>query len=375
MTDAATIARLNLDPYLDWCAAEGVPIAGGIALDLFSVDVGDWARIGAKGAIVNFNGRGDFTNMFLSELPAGGSTTQQQHLYEEVFFVLDGRGSTQVELGDGTRRSFEWGPRSFFAVPLNAKHRHFNGSGSQRARLVSTSNFPLMINTFHCEEFIFGGVQFSFTDRFGKREHYAGEGELHLIRQGNNVWETNFVPDMAELPLTDYSDRGPGSSNIKFVLADGLMYAHMSEIAPATYKKGHRHMEGVHVLTLTGGGYSLLWWEGETDFTRVDWKYGTVFPPLENQFHQHFVTSQEPSRYVATAIGSLRYPWTKRQRDFNFAGKDGKKHGSTRSIKDGGGQIEYEDQDPRIHQIWLEEMRKAGVTPRFEGPGNLVPVT
>ena len=26
------------------------------------------------------------------------------------------------------------------------------------------------------------------------------------------------------------------------------------------------------------------------------------------------------------------------------------------SIKEGGAQIEYEDQDPRIHQIWLDEI-------------------
>ena len=79
MIDAATVARLNLDPYLEWCEREGIPIAGGIALDLFAVDVGDWARTGAKGAILNFQGRGDFCNMFLYELPAGGSTTLQQH--------------------------------------------------------------------------------------------------------------------------------------------------------------------------------------------------------------------------------------------------------------------------------------------------------
>ena len=34
-------------------------------------------------------------------------------------------------------------------------------------------------------------------------------------------------------------------------------------------------------------------------------------------------------------------------------------------IKAGGDQIEYEDQDKRIHPIWLEEMRKNGVTPRM----------
>jgi hypothetical protein len=42
------------------------------------------------------------------------------------------------------------------------------------------------------------------------------------------------------------------------------------------------------------------------------------------------------------------------------------------SMKEGGDQIEYEDQDKRIHPIWLEEMRKNGVTPRMgkEFPGD-----
>jgi hypothetical protein len=29
----------------------------------------------------------------------------------------------------------------------------------------------------------------------------------------------------------------------------------------------------------------------------------------------------------------------------------------SRSIKEGGDQKEYDDQDPRIHSIWIEELR------------------
>ena len=38
----------------------------------------------------------------------------------------------------------------------------------------------------------------------------------------------------------------------------------------------------------------------------------------------------------------------------------------SKSVKEGGDQIEYEDQDPRIHRIWLEEMRKNGAPPKME---------
>jgi len=368
MIDTKPQPRYGLDPYKDWAAREGLPISEGIALDLFAVPLGDWPRYDARGAIAHFKGSGDYCNMFVLELGPGKSTSPQQHLYEEIFFVLEGRGSTQIEFGDGRKRSFEWGPRSFFAIPLNAKHRHFNGSGTQRALLASTTILPMIMKIFHDETFVFN-TDFTFDDRLGKDEYYAGEGDLYLIRQGNNFWETNFVPDMGAIELTPYGDRGPGSSNIKFVLADGIMYAHMSEVAPATYKKGHRHAAGIHVMTLSGGGYSLLWYDGEPDFTRVDWKYGTVFPPLEGQFHQHFVTSNEPSRYVATGLGSFRYPITAQNQRILIGDPGMKRQQSSLSVKEGGNQIEYEDQDPRIHPLWLEEMRKSGVAPRFSAPG------
>ena len=145
------------------------------------------------------------------------------------------------------------------------------------------------------------------------------------------------------------------------------MHAHISEIASATYKKAHRHGDGTHVLTLSGNGYSLLW-NDDGDFTRVDWKHGVMFPPRAGQFHQHFVTSESASRYVATGWGNMRYPLTEMKRRTNFGRKPGEKPAVSRSVKDGGDQIEYEDQDPRIHAIWLEEMRKKGITPKLTLP-------
>jgi mannose-6-phosphate isomerase-like protein (cupin superfamily) len=365
-TESDGKARYGLDPYEDWIAREGLPVAEGLALDLFKVETADWPRIGAKGAITKFRGAGDFCSMFVVEIPAGGSTIPQHHLYEEIYFVLDGRGSTQFESADGKKRAFEWGRGSFFGIPLNATYRHFNASGSQRALLATTTTLPLMIKVIHNEEFIFN-TPFWFGDRTGKDEYYQGVGDLHLIRAGQNIWETNFVPNLLEIDLPEWEDRGKGSGNINFSLADGIMHAHISEIAPATYKKAHRHDSGAHVMTLSGGGYSLLWDDGETEFQRVDWTFGTVFPPADMQWHQHFVTTNEPSRYVATAFGGIRYPTLDRRRQL-VIGKPGEKQMLSRSVKEGGTQLEYEDQDPRIHALWLEEMRKAGITPRLELP-------
>ena len=70
---------------------------------------------------------------------------------------------------------------------------------------------------------------------------------------------------------------------------------------------------------------------------------------------------------MATGFGGIRYPRTDLRRSL-WAGDSDKRNAFSRSIKEGGNQVEYEDQDPRIHQIWLEEMRKHGITPKLELP-------
>jgi mannose-6-phosphate isomerase-like protein (cupin superfamily) len=356
-------ARLRLNPYTDWVAREGLIVHEGLSCDLLTAETKFWPRLGVNGAAVHLRGRGDFSNLFLIDIPPGKSTETQRHLYEEVVYVVEGRGSTQLEFEDGRTHSFEWQPRSMFAIPLNAKYRLHNGDGKNRAILGTVTSMPLMMKIFHNDSFIFENTHF-FEDRIGKDTHYNGSGDLTMIRPGSNIWETNFVPDLGSIELHAWNERGAGSSNLMFILADSNMHAHVSQIQAGTYKKAHRHGAGRHVFTVTGKGYSLLWYEGQKEWERVDWRPGVVFPPVENQFHQHFVTSKEPSRYMATGTSNQRYPLTEAAR--TNSGTDNEQGAVARSVKDGGGQIEYEDQDPRIHALWLEEMEKNGVTPQFD---------
>ena len=70
-------------------------------------------------------------------------------------------------------------------------------------------------------------------------------------------------------------------------------------------------------------------------------------------FHQHFNTSPEPARYLAIAFGGLRYPRAGGEAGHIHAGMDV-------NVRDGGAQIEYEDQDPRNHGIYLESLAETG---------------
>lgn len=342
-----------LDPYIDWANREEIPIIEGFGINLLEVETKPWPRMEANGAIAHVAGRGDYLNVMVTEIPPGGSTSPQQHIYEEVVYVLEGNGSTVIEGPSGEKHSFEWGINSLFALPLNATYRHYNGSGSKAAKLASTTSLPFVMKLFRNEEFVFENKQ-KFLERRGEEQYFRGEGNFIPVRPGRHMWETNFVPDLGTFErLQDYKSRGAGGSNIKFILADGTMHAHMSEFSVGTYKKGHRHGPDVHIYPVTGHGYSLLWYEGDEDWRRFDWKRGSLFAPADQQFHQHFNTSNKPARYLAVAFGSLRYPFTESTRSA-FIGSD-------ISTREGGRQIEYEDEDPRIRQLFEEELSKYDV--------------
>ena len=343
------------NPYLDWAQQEGVPIHVDFGVDMLTAETARWDRLGngCNGAFVHLKGSGEWATVFLYEVPAAGSSAPQQHLFDETFYVLSGHGSMVVEMADGSRNSFEWGPRSLFAPPMNARFRLFNGSGKEPARLASTNNLRILMNIFHNEDFFFENST-AFPDREGRDGFYAGEGEMTSIRPGRHLWETNFVPDLSSFELKPWEERGAGSSNVQFLLGEGCMGAHVSEMPVGRYKKGHRHGAGLHIFSIHGAGYSLFWYEGDQDFKRVDWRHGMCFAPPEGIFHQHLNTSVQPARYLAVGLGSKRYPVVYERR----AGSEGAR--SDVSIKEGGMQIEYQDQDPRIHPMWLNELKKSG---------------
>lgn len=359
--NASLAPRIGVDPYLDWLKNEGVPVVEDFGVHLPAVETRPWARLGVDGAAVHLKGRGDFVSMFVLDLAPGAATEPQRHLYEEVIYVLSGRGSTVIETAGGDKHSFEWGPRSLFAIPLNTRYRHFNGSGAERARLAATTNLPAVLNMFHNEAFVFDNP-YRFDERLGQSKYFSGEGDFVPVRPGQHMWETNFVPDLGAIELKAWDQRGKGSKNIMFILADGTMHAHISEMQVGTYKKAHRHGPDFHVMCVAGQGYSLLWYEGDDDWHQVRWTHGTVFAPPDRMFHQHFNTSPQPARYLATAFGSLRYPFTEAKRRALMGSGDGDQQGAVaRSVKLGGDQIELEDQSPRIHALYVEETRRNGV--------------
>src|SRR2546421_8534428 len=97
-----------------------------------------------------------------------------------------------------------------------------------------------------------------------------------------------------------------------------------------------------------------MWKEGE-QIQRFDWQPGTLIIPPDRTFHQHFNIGASPSRYLALRFsGNEESKATKR----DLVG--------SRSVKLGGDQIEYEDQDPAIHRTFVEEATRHGVSVKMD---------
>lgn len=365
MSDVDDVSQNNpyflLDPYREFLKSEGVPLVEAYSVDCLTMPLEPWQRVGGLGAYVHLTGRGDFCSCFVVEIPAGGHLNPERHLYDKMMYVFQGRGSTTIDLPDGGKHSFEWGPGSMFGIPLNARHQLFNGSGSEPARLAAVTNLPIYLNLIHNRDFIFDNP-YVFNERLGEDRYFRGEGEFRAVRPGRHQWETNFVPDILGFQLPEWKERGAGGKNIMFTLADSPMHIHLSEFPVGTYKKGHRHNSGAHIFLVAGQGYSLLWHEGENpvDTVKVDWKVGSLFaPPDGPTYHQHFNVAQQPSRYLVFGFSGARYPVLESKR------KDDAFRKTDKSIKLGGNQIEYEDEDPRIYEMYQTELAKHGIEPRM----------
>ena len=351
----AAIPHYQIDSYLEFVKSEGVPLIEAYAVDCLTQPLEPWPRLGGLGAYIHLAGRGDQCSCYLAEIPPGGQLKPERHLHDELIHVVKGHGATVVDLPNGERHSFEWGPGSLFGIPLNAPHQHFNGSGSEPARFAATTNLPYIMNVFHDADFIYDN-SFGFKKRAADPRYFRGEGEFKPVKPGRHQWETNFVPDLTTFQLPEWKERGAGGRNVQFTLADSTMHAHISEFDVGTYKKAHRHDAGAHIWCVSGHGYSLLWQQGEdpVNAVRVDWKPGTLYaPPDGPTFHQHFNTANTSSRYLAVLFGGSRYFTTNKQRK-TYETMD-------RSIKLGGDQMEYEDEDPNILRLYEKELAARGI--------------
>ncbi len=339
------------DLYQEFQRQEGIPVYQGFTIpDLRTLQVKPWRRMGATGAYVNLFGEEILGDNYVLEIPPGEKIKPQRHMFEDLVYVLSGRGATTVwTKAGGPKWTFEWNEQSLFALPANMGYQHFNGDSTKPARLFSKTTLPAMLEYFNTMDFIFKN-DYEFPglnkDSYSAEAKVYKKGGSHLKGEEYGiVWMANFVPDVRAYDrMTDLQTRGAGGTGVVFQ-QPGLarLHAHQSEFPVGTYKKAHAHPPGRSIILVKGKGYSLLWEPGhQKQKKRVDWRPGALFgvglTDLQGEiwWHQHFNTGTEPARYLVLHVDPKR-------------------------MLDKHVQIEYVDEEREIRELYERELTKSGI--------------
>src|SRR5258705_2133014 len=336
-------------PYTRFIKAEGLEIIPALYVrNLRTVDLKPWARRGGNAVFVNHDASRVSNDSYVMEIPAGKKLEPHRQLFEEMILILEGRGSTTVWNNEGKRITFEWKAGSLFAIPLNAWHQHFNGSGTQAARYVGVTNAPPVVNLYEDLDFLFN-CDHDFKNRFnGEPDYFSAKGE-----QRGLLLQTNFVAESINLPPISAKERGSGGGLIRVSMAQGSVNSHISQFPVGTYKKGHAHGPGAYVIILSGEGFSLMWPEGEEP-KRYEWQEGTLIVPPNMWFHQHFNTGTTPARYLAFKSEGVAIR--------NAQGV----HKAWISKRLGGDQIDYADESSQVRQMFADALGRHGLKSRMD---------
>jgi len=353
--------------YESWIKQEGIPVVEGYGVeDVRGISRQPWARTGGKGAFIQLKGMESFTGMYVGEVLPGASLNPERHLYEELIYILEGVGSTEVWSNRGSNKKvqFEWQAGSLFAVPLNSWHRLINGS-RERAVYLAVTTAPVMMDLLHDGEFIFG-CDYDFHQRFDGHPDYFVTSSSRAERGGFMVWDSNFIADARSALVDPAEGKGSGVRITSFDMGGSTLVGHLAEWPVGRYHKAHHHTGGAILLILHSQGYTLMWpqeagmrpykeMKGK-QVIRVDWREGSVVSPPTSWFHQHFNTGSEQARQLA----------------FRYSGQSGKyllgiakslnKEGVRTSTREGGTLIEYEDEDPQIRRDYETSLRAEGVS-------------
>ena len=360
--------------YDKFMEAEGIPVHRDIGVSkVQNLPLAPWRRMGGRGTYIQLFGTEGKWGAYLVEVPARGALNPEKHLYEEIFYVVEGRGSTEVWLeGDARRHIFEWQAGSLFSIPVNAIHRVVNATSSP-ALLLAGTTAPNLMNLLNNTSAIFDSP-FVFRDRFsGADDFYKPNDDIEPDPvRGLAMRRTNFIPDIVNCELPLDNRRSPGYRRIEPFMTGNTFYLWIGQHENGRYSKAHAHTSAAVLICLKGRGYTYTWpehlgstpWkDGKADqVKRVDYEpVGMVSaaPGGARWCHQHFGVSKEPFRLTA---------WFGPNAPGREPGPPGEQHTDYGAIDldEGGTAIPYWMEDPFIRKEYAETLTRAGVENRMD---------
>lgn len=362
-------------PYDIYMEEQGIPIHRDIGVRrVQDLPLKPWKRLGGNGTFIQLFGTEGKWGMYVVEVPAAGALNPEKHLYEEVYLVVEGRGSTEVwQEGSNRKHTFEWQQGSLFTIPVNATHRIVNATSSP-AMLLAGTTAPPVLNLFQNEHFVFN-TDYHFTDRYddSREDFYKPSEDIEPDPvRGLAMRRTNIIPDImnCELPLDNR--RSPGYRRVEPSMAGNKFYLWIGEHQVGRYSKAHAHGSAAVLICLKGKGYTYTWprhlgthpWEeGKMEqIKRQDYEpvgMVTAAPMSGDWFHQHFGTSAKGLRLTA---------WFGPHAPGREAGVPGEQDIDRGAIElhEGGSAIPYWDEDAYLRKEFDEALKKEGVGSRME---------
>jgi quercetin dioxygenase-like cupin family protein len=369
-------------PYDNFMESEGIPVFRDIGVrDIRDLPLKPWKRVGGRGTYIQLYGTEGKWGLYAVEVPAAGELNPEKHMFEKIYLVIEGRGSTEVWLeGDENKKHvFEWGPGSIFSIPLNAWHRIVNASNDP-ALLQAGTTGPVVVNALQNIDAIFNNP-YLFKERFSTADDFYKENnevEADPVR-GLAMRKTNFVADAVNCHLPLDNRRSPGWRRIEPHMTNNSFYYWIGQHAGGHYSKAHAHTSAAILFCIKGKGYTYTWpehigvnpWEDgkEDQVRRMDYIPGgmiTAAPGGARWFHQHFSASADPLRL--TAWFGPHNPG----RDPGYPGQPHKDY-TGMDIQEGGTSIPYWMEDPQIRKeyekILIEDGAKSEMDPAlYETP-------
>jgi mannose-6-phosphate isomerase-like protein (cupin superfamily) len=356
-------------PYELYMDEQGVPVYRGIfgVRDVRDLALGDWRRMGGRGAFIELEAIGGIQSFHVLEVPAGKTLNKEHHLFEEIVLVIEGSGTTEVWWTDGGPiDSFDWRQNGLFTIPLNSWHTFRADSSGPALLLVATNAAPIMQMFQNRERFIFDNT-WQFHDRYCPGESFFepwAEVGIEPL-SGRGLYAAAHLPDAVNLPLPLDGQRGWGYRHAELFMSGNFYTGFIGEYPSGRYSKTHAHQSGPVLVCLRGSGYTLAWprsagptpWKDgkEDQVVRVEYQAGglvSAAPGGGDWFHAHFGVSKEPMRVLAHSGGYARRTEGAPGDviiDFN------------EDIRNGGGTIGYADEDPMVKKIFVDAIGASGV--------------
>jgi quercetin dioxygenase-like cupin family protein len=361
-------------PYDTFMAEEGIPVFRGLGIkNVRDLPLKPWKRLGGQGSYIQLYGTETKWGCYVVEVPAAGALNPEKHMFEKIYMVIEGRGSTEVWVEGGQKKHvFEWQKGSIFSIPMNAWHRVVNATNTP-ALLQAGTTAPVVVNALQSVDAVFNNP-YVFNDRFSAADDFYQEKtevEADPVR-GLAMRRTNLVPDAINCDLPLDNRRSPGYRRIEPLMTNNSFYFWIGQHVNGRYSKAHAHTSAAILCCLKGKGYTYTWPEhlGPTPWQdghgdqvqRLDYEPGgmvTAAPGGARWYHQHFSVSSDDFRLTA---------WFGHHNPGRDPGPPVKKHSdyTARDLHEGGTAIPYWKEDPYLRKEYEAELKRSGVESRMK---------